>query len=51
MVQKHIVISMIAPVILAGILIMTILAANANAQESNNAGNAQQSNNAGNAQA
>ena len=43
MVQKHIVISMIAPVAVAGILIMTILAATANAQqENNNTGNAQQ---------
>src|SRR5690242_4351367 len=33
MVQKHIVISMIAPVAVAGILIMTILAATANAQQ------------------
>ena len=39
MIQKHIVISMIAPVAVAGILIMTILAAAANAQESNSTGN------------
>ena len=42
MVQKHIVISMIAPVAIAGILIMTILAATANAQENNSTGNSQQ---------
>jgi uncharacterized protein YkwD len=42
MVQKHIVISMIAPIAVAGILIMTILTATANAQESNNTGNLQQ---------
>ncbi len=42
MVQKHIVISMIAPIAVAGILIMTILDATANAQESNNTGNPQQ---------
>ena len=43
MVHKHIVISMIAPVAVAGILIMTILAATANAQqENNNTGNPQQ---------
>jgi uncharacterized protein YkwD len=50
MVQKHTVIPLIAPVTLAGILIMTILAVTANAQESNNAGNGQESNNAGNGQ-
>jgi uncharacterized protein YkwD len=42
MVQKHMVMSMIAPVAVAGILIMTILAATVNAQESNNTGNARQ---------
>ncbi|MGB6593937.1 MAG: hypothetical protein WBE68_20760, partial [Candidatus Nitrosopolaris sp.] len=42
MVQKHTVISTIAPVTVAGILIMTILAATANAQENNSTGNAQQ---------
>ena len=45
MVQKHIVISLIAPATLAGILIMTILAATANAQENNSTGNAQQQSN------
>jgi hypothetical protein len=52
MVQKHILVSMIAPVTVAGILIMTILAATANAQESNSTGNTtaapQQSNSTGN---
>ena len=42
MVQKHIVISMIAPVAVAGILIMTILSATANAQEDNSTGIPQQ---------
>jgi uncharacterized protein YkwD len=42
MVQKHIAISMIAPVAVAGILIMTLFTATANAQESNNTGNPQQ---------
>jgi uncharacterized protein YkwD len=52
MIQKHTVISMIAPVTVAGILIMTILAATANAQESNSTENAQQqSNNTENGQA
>jgi uncharacterized protein YkwD len=59
MVQKHIVISMIAPVAVTGILIIAILAVTVNAQESNstenaqqqgnNTGNAQESNNTGNA--
>jgi uncharacterized protein YkwD len=48
MVQKHLVISMIAPLTVAGILIMTILAATANAQESNSTENGQENNNAGN---
>jgi uncharacterized protein YkwD len=42
MVQKHITVSMFTSVAVAGILIMTILAATANAQESNNTGNPQQ---------
>jgi uncharacterized protein YkwD len=43
MVQKHIVISMIAPVAVAGILIMTLFTATANAQqEDNSTGNPQQ---------
>ncbi|MGC2572490.1 MAG: CAP domain-containing protein [Candidatus Nitrosopolaris sp.] len=50
MVQKHIVISMIAPVAVVGILIMAILAATVNAQESNSTENGQESNNTGNAQ-
>jgi Cysteine-rich secretory protein family len=51
MVHKPIVRFVIAPVTLAGILIMTILAATANAQENNNStGNAQESNSTGNAQ-
>ncbi|MGA9150220.1 MAG: CAP domain-containing protein [Candidatus Nitrosopolaris sp.] len=45
MVQKHIVISMIAPVAVAGILIMVILTASADAQESNSTENAQQQSN------
>jgi len=46
MVQKHKVLSMIAPVAVAGILIITILAAAVNAQESNNSTeNAQQESN------
>ena len=40
---------MIAPVTVAGILILTILAATVNAQESNSTGNGQESTNAGNA--
>jgi len=45
------VISMIIPVAIEGILIMTILAAAVNAQESNGTGNEQQqSNGTGNAQ-
>ncbi|MGB6590384.1 MAG: CAP domain-containing protein [Candidatus Nitrosopolaris sp.] len=44
MVQKHIVISMIAPVAVAGILIMVILAS-VDAQESNSTENAQQQSN------
>src|SRR5215469_11385085 len=42
MVQKHTVISTITPVTIAGILIMTILAATANAQKNNSTGNALQ---------
>jgi len=41
---------MIVPVAVAGILIMTILAAAVNAQESNSTGNAQESNSTGNGQ-
>jgi uncharacterized protein YkwD len=49
MVHKPIVISMIAPVTVAGILILTIVAATVYAQESNNTENGQESSNAGNA--
>jgi hypothetical protein len=42
---------MIAPIIVARILIMTILAATAIAQESSNAGNGEESNSTGNASA
>jgi Cysteine-rich secretory protein family len=45
MVHQPIVISMIAPVAVGGILIMTILAATVNAQESNSTENAQQQSN------
>jgi hypothetical protein len=45
MVHKPIVISIIAPVTVAGILIMVILAATVNAQESNSTENAQQQSN------
>ena len=50
MVQKHMVISIIVPVAVAGILIMAILAATVNAQENNSTENSQESNNTGNPQ-
>ena len=49
MVHKPIVRFVIAAVAVAGILIMAILAATVNAQESNSPENAQESSNAGNA--